>query len=346
MLNSNRIHERRVWLPRQIDRRTLKLAGSALPLSRLSGETMGTTWSATLVLPSTVQLGRVEAAIREAFERVIQQMSPWLANSELNRFNHAEAGTWHRLSSEFMEVMERSLTVARETGGVYNPAVGRAVDLLGFGPTKDGGSEPDARALCEAIGSATWSRIEWNRESSRALQPGGVQLDLGSIAKGFAVDLAARRTLAEGVEGFLLEVGGEVCARGCKPDGQPWWCRLDGRATMLEYSASEPVLALCDSSLAASGNSVRRRRFQNRWYGHILDGTCGPLDCGKLETVFVLHKDCVTADAYATALFALGWEQGFGFATDRGLTALFIGRDGDLLVERATPAWDACMEEE
>lgn len=336
--------ERRVWIPRRIDRQSLKLAGSGFPLSRLAGETMGTSWSATVAQPPTVGLPGIENAIEGAFDRVIRQMSLWDPDSEISRFNRAEAGSWHRLSPGFMEVLRRALEVARETDGIYNPAVGRAVDLLGFGPTGRADGETDTSAIGQAIRSGRWSEVEVDADSGSILQPGGVQLDLGSIAKGFAVDLAARGLAVLGIEGFLIEVGGEVHARGCKPDGQPWWCRLDQYTGAANATTIETVLALCDHSLAASGNGVRRRRIGGRWCGHILDGTQGPLAGGELEAVFVLHGNCMTADAYATALFALGLEKGLSFAEERNLAALFVPGGGMPPAEQTTRAWDALME--
>lgn len=344
-MNHTAPSERRVLIPQKIEPRTLSGAGRPLRVDRLGGETMGTRWAASVALSSTVGPQAVERALLEVFARVIEQMSPWRPDSDLSRFNRAEAGTWQVLPAEFFEVLLRALQVAKETAGAYNPTVGRAIDLLGFGATPRTTECWDPIAFQQSLDGAGWSRIVLDPETRRACQPGGVHLDLSSIAKGFAVDWAARALDELGCVDFLMEIGGEVRARGCKPDGQPWWCRLDypdppdGKPR-----APETILALCDHALASSGNTLRRRRLGDRWQGHIVHGVHGELRPSSLETVFVLHPDCVTADAYATALFALGPEDGPTFARQHGLAALFVDRHGARFGETSTPAWQSLID--
>lgn len=334
---------RRVLIPRRIARRTLSGAGVGFPVIQLGSETMGTFWSASLVLPAGIPAEGAERALLGVFERVIRQMSPWRLDSELVRFNEAEPGSWHALSPEFFEVLQTALRVAGETEGAYTPAIGKAIDLLGFGPSTPSEGHLDRAAFAAAMRTGQWSRIEMDPVSSRALQPGGIHLDLGSIAKGFAVDLAAREIMALGCENFLIEIGGEIRAHGCKPDAQPWWCRLE-RFPAVYGESIETVLALCDCSLAGSGNGRRRRFIDGRWHGHIVNGLNGGMPSPALETVFVLHPQCMMADAYATALFAMGRERGFRFAEEREIAALFVLAEPGAGSERWTSAWRALID--
>ncbi len=337
--------ERRVWIPRRIEPQTLRGIGSERQVHPLGGETMGTEWTASVALPPGVGRLETERVLLGVFGRIIEQMSPWRADSDLSRFNQAEPGSWHVFPREFFDVLQCALRVAKETAGAYNPAIGRAIDLLGFGPTPPHFGSWDPLAFQKAFDGCGWLRIEMEAPARRVRQPGGIHLDLGSIAKGYAVDCAAEALKALGCADFLIEIGGEVRAHGCKPDGQPWWCQLqspdcgDGEAAM-----PETIFALCDSSLASSGNSLRCRWLGGRWHGHIVHGIEGALPPSSLERVFVLHPECILADAYATALYVFGSEQGIAFANERNLAALFVQRRGASFEEVASSAWEEQVE--
>lgn len=156
------------------------------------------------------------------------------------------------------------------------------------------------------------------------LQPGGFQLDLCSIAKGYAADLAVERLQAAGVEACFIEIGGEARCLGCKPDGHPWWC-LVASPRAAGHGLPTNVVA-CDLALATSGNSLRHRVLPDGELGHIVnplpDGRLDPL----LESVTILAPTCQKADVFATALFLLGTEEGCAFARTHDIAALFVHR--------------------
>lgn len=292
-------------IPRDIPAEALRGASSGLPVCELAGKTMGTFWSARLQLPRGLNLEWAEAALTSSFGLVIRQMSHWDESSELCRFNRAEAGTWQELSPEFFRVLSRAVEIARLSEGLLDPTLGEIVDLHGYGPSCSSHPErvPAARER------AGWRRLKLDAKG-RAYQPGRLRLDLSSIAKGYAVDLAAERLMSLGVEHFLIEIGGELRGQGCKPDGEPWWVSLAGPSDELP----ETVAALCGLSVATSGDAFRH---------HLIDPrTSFPAD-GELVAVSVFAKECMDADAWATALFIAGTERGIELAEQHKLPALF-----------------------
>lgn len=288
---------------------------------------MGTLWSARLQLPRGHPLRRVENAVTACFQEVIRQMSHWDPESELGRFNSSPAGSWHRLSPEFFTVLSRALEIARLTDGALDPTLGEIVDLHGHGPSR----ACDLTRLPEARQLAGWRRLELDASSGSAFQPGGLRLDLSSIAKGFAVDFAADRLLELGVRHFLLEIGGELRGHGCKPDGEPWWAAIE-RASP---DFPETIAALCSHSLATSGT-----RFRD----HLIDPQTALPAAGGLVSVSVLAPLCMDADAWATALFILGSDNGMEMADRHGLAAMFVVRHEERFSERPSRALLA-MEE-
>lgn len=186
-----------------------------------------------------------------------------------------------------------------------------------------------------------WSDIKLEPATRRAFQPGGVSLDLSSIAKGYAVDLCAARLAGLGVPGFLMEIGGEFVGRGVKPDVQPWWVTLE--LSDIAPAPGEPPatdVALVNLAVATSGDFVRRRDGVS----HLLDGRTGEPVRGDLSGVAVIHASCKDADAWATALFALGAEEGFAMAERMGLAAVFASRSAEGVQTRLTAAALAMAE--
>lgn len=275
---------------------------------------MGTGWSLAFAAPEGVTNAGVIAALEDVFALVIRQMSGWERASDLCHFNRAAPG-WQELPPDFYRVLSRAIEIAELTGGAYDPALGARVDALGFGPGLD-----------QSDSQQSWRDVRLDLEARKAFQPGGVTIDLSSIAKGHAVDLCAQALRTLGAPGFLMEIGGEFVGEGVKPDGKPWWVEL--QLSDLPPAAGEPAhmdVALVNLALATSGDFVRRRDGVS----HLLDGRTGePVD-GALSGVSVMHASAMEADGWATALFALGPEAGMLMADAQGLAVVFARRTPD-----------------
>ncbi|HRE83375.1 MAG TPA: FAD:protein FMN transferase [Opitutaceae bacterium] len=338
------IPERRVLLPTQVTRAQLHGLGSSLTMVTAEGATMGTYWALKALVPDQDGRARCTHCVQAAFDHVVRQMSGWSATSDLTRFNQAPAGTWHSLPADFFRVLQRACELAEDSQGAYDPTVGEVVDLLGFGP-RGPDVTLDEPALHNARRRVGWKALRLDPENQRAFQAGGVCVDLSSIAKGYAVDLAADALMAAGVDNFLLEIGGEVRARGCKPDGQPWWCWVERPPAGPDVEAlPETVVGLCDGALATSGSYRRYRDARGRRWSHLIDPRTGESLSDDLVSVSVFAPSCMDADGYATVLYVLGVEEGFRWATARNVAALFVFRSAKGLAERGTPAWNAMGE--
>lgn len=305
------------------------------PVRRLSGATMGTGWSVSFAALENITNTDVMAALEETFALVIRQMSGWERDSDLCLFNRAEAG-WHDLQPEFFFVLSRALAIAELTGGAFDPALADVVDRLGFGPNSE------QRVIPEATGhdGRRWSDVKLDTVNRRAFQPGGVGLDLSSIAKGYAVDLCADRLRTMGVPSFLMEIGGEFVGQGVKPDAQPWWVKLELSDLPTAPDEPETDVALVNLAVATSGDFVRRRDGAS----HLLDGRTGQTPAGSVCGVAVMHERCMDADGWATALFALGLGDGLAMAEQQGLAAAFAVRTPEGSRTILSPAAGAMTE--
>ncbi len=303
---------------------------------------MGTSWSVKMVIPKGRDAAPLYGGIQCVLDQVISEMSTWETGSSISLFNAAPSGSWHHLPAGFFTVLSAALEVARDTGGAYDPTIGPLVDAWGFGPASTAAAIP-AQALLDSA----WTRVGWGRllldNSCRsAFQPGGISLDLSSIAKGFAVDRIAGFLDAAGVVSYLIEVGGELRGEGVKPDGHPWWVALEEPSPC---AASQPyVIALHGLSIATSGDYRRFFECDGQRYAHTLDPRTGmPVKSGP-ASVTVLHASCMHADAFATALTVLGETEGYDFALRHGLAARFLMQEEYEAKERVTPAFAAMLQ--
>jgi thiamine biosynthesis lipoprotein len=316
-------------------------------LHALQGVSMGTDWSARLMLPPGFDLDLQDVLQRE-LDQIVAQMSHWDTGSLLSRYNRAPAGSWHALPPQFFAVMDYALSVFDDTGGAYDPAAGALVNLWGFGPSgrydQAGFYAPAHEAVAAVLAQRGAKRPQLDREGRRLYQPGGVVLDLSAVAKGYAVDCLALRLEALGVRHYLVEAGGELRGAGVKPDGQPWWVELEGVPDAQGAPAPQAVVALHGLAVATSGDYRRYFHHARRRASHTLDPRTGFPVANDVASVTVLAPTCMTADALSTALTVMGLEAGLPFAEQRGVAARFLQRIDAGLREATTPAWRALLQ--
>lgn len=305
------------------------------------GATMGTTWSVKAVLPATTDLPALAARVQRALDAVVAQMSPWEPLSDLSRYNRGPAGSWTPLPAATATVLRRAIAVAEASDGAFDPTLGALVDLWGFGPRPFSGDPPSAADIAALRAAGGWKRLTLDGDA--LFQPGGLKLDLNGIAKGFGVDQAAAALDRAGVKSYLVEVGGELRATGAKPDGQPWWVELERPPTAND--SERTLVALHDLAVATSGDYRRFFEHDGRRYAHTLDPATGAPSANPTISVTVLARDCMSADAWATALTVMAPDAALAFAAAHDLAALIVSRDPKGgLEERLSPALRAMLD--
>ena len=339
---------RRVLLPLQLDDRTPP-PGAAV--RELHGLSMGTSWSVRLVdsaLAGRAGSADLQQGLQQQLDLVVAQMSHWQLDSDLGRFNRAAAGSWQQLPAAFGEVLGFALQVSQLSGGAYDPCAGALVNAWGFGPwnryDQPGFRAPDAATVRQLLSQR--GHVEFDISTRRVRQPGGVQLDLSSVAKGYAVDRLARYLDSQGIAHYLVEVGGELRGAGCKPDGQPWWVMLeqvDGADVALH--PAEMMLALHGLAVATSGDYRRFFHDGTVRYAHTIDPRTGMPLSNDIASVTVVHAQCMAADAWSTALTVLCIEAGMALAEQQGLAARFVRRDGQAYQEYLSSALLALLDD-
>ena len=279
----------RLAVPPEIDPAAMATWRSGVPVMELAGETMGTSWRVKLAVPERFDGLAVRAAIVARLDDIVAQMSHWEPDSLLGQFNRAAPDTWFDLPTDFATVIATGLDIAQRSQGAFDPAIGALVNLWGHGPVAVEGP-PDEAALEAARAVSGWQRLKF--ADGRLRQPGGLQLDLSGIAKGYAVDAVADLLATHGIAHCLVEIGGELVGRGMRPDGNPWWVELETPADTVP-----PIrVALHQSAVATSGDYVRGF--------HTIDPRTGS-PVKHAMAVSVIHTSAMLADGWATALSVL-----------------------------------------
>lgn len=330
------------YAPRGAAAPAVRVAYGAMPAAlaapaALAGATMGTTWSARMALPAGCSDQAARMAIQAALDEVVAQMSTWEAGSDISLFNQAGAG-WRELPDAFFHVLRHAMALAQDSAGAYDPTVGPLVNAWGFGPHQRAFEPPSPAAIDAARLRCGWQRVALDAARQAAFQPGGAYLDLSSIAKGYGVDRAAMALDALGITQYLVEVGGELRARGKRPDGQHWRVAVEVPDASDDHALALP---LEDRSIATSGDYRRHAGSGEARYAHTIDPRTGQPVRNNVASVSVLHPVCMQADALATVLTVLGETDGLAYARRHDLAALFILRDADAYRVVATPAFQA-----
>ncbi|MER1967047.1 FAD:protein FMN transferase [Castellaniella sp. GW247-6E4] len=299
-------------------------------MSVLSGPTMGTRWSARYRAGVGTDHQALARELEEAVACVDRQMSPWQADSDLMRLNRAAPGEWVALPPDILAVLACALDVGRRSGGAFDAAVGGLVNAWGFGAERDA---PDPEAVRQAVAEHHFAHraLTLDRARGRACKQAPMILDLCGIAKGYAVDLMAAVMERHGIGHALLSLDGELRALGGREDGQPWAVALESPRDGVR--AARGVIELVDLSVATSGDYRRWFRLGSERLAHSMDGRRVAPVRNAVASVTVLAADCMSADAWATALLVAGPGEGPALAQRQGLEALFLLRREGQLVE-------------
>jgi len=303
-----------------------------------AGPTMGSTFNVRIA-GGPFRSGLEEAAraaVTAAFDDVVARMSTYDPASELGRFNRRATTRPMAMSRETLAVFARGQEIAALSSGAFDITVAPLVGAWGFGAGASlRGVLPAKESLAVPVG---WQQltVDTHAGTARKADP-GLQADLSGIAKGHAVDCAARALESLGIDRFMVEAGGEVRTLGLNAEGRAWQIAIERPGAWPQQA--HRLVPLHGQAMATSGDYRNFYEIDGRRYSHEIDPTTRAPVAHALASVTVLHAECMTADALATALFVLGPERGLALACEQGLAALFIVREATGgLRDFATPA--------
>lgn len=279
---------------------------------------MGTFVTITVVADDS-RRAEVQAAVDRAFDamrEVDRLMSNYREDSEVSRINRGAFAAPVKVSGWTFAVIKRSIEVSRATDGAFDITVGPLMRL--WRDAEKAGAPPSAEAINDAlkkVGAADKVLLDEEQKTVGFLVE-GMEIDLGGIAKGYAVDRAVEALRAAGVSA-IVEAGGDLTAIGKNAGGRKW---IVGVRNFFRREGHVERLALEDRSIATSGDYERYCEIGGRRYSHIIDPRTGMPVVGA-ASVSVIGPDCETADALATAASVLGFRRAASLPEESGIFA-------------------------
>ncbi len=304
---------------------------------------MGTTFKVSIVEPDeTLDTGALEADIVATLTHIDDVASTWREDSELSRFNADRSIDWIIVSAEFCAMLDSAFAVSAATAGAFDVTVGPYVNLWGFGPAGDVAEPPADAVIDGTANSVGYDKIELDcAEGLVRKDDADIYVDLSGWAKGHAVDKLAAVLDERGIANYLVEIGGEIRARGHNSEALEWAIAVEAPSTTKRVPHA--IVRLTDTGLATSGDYRNFFEHAGASYSHTIDPRTGRPVTHTLAAVTVVHESAAYADAMATALLVLGPEDGPELARELGLAAYFLVRGAADIEEISTTEFDALI---
>jgi len=243
-------------------------------------------------------------------------------DSEIYAINQQGAGT---LTDEAEDLMKVALSMCSRTDGMLDISIYPVVRAWGF--TTGAYQIPEMETLQKLLPLVDYTKIQYDSATGQVTIPEGMTIDLGSIAKGYAGQLAAQYLRDQGVTSALLNLGGNVQTIGSKPDGTPWSIGIQ------DPMGSSPMMALSvsDQAVITSGGYERYFEQDGQTYWHIMNPATGRPARSGLLSVSVIGEQGSVCDALSTALFVMGLEKAARFwAASDDFEAIFVTDTGEI----------------
>ena len=301
-----------------------------------NGLTMGTSYTIKL---GSAAAGTDRESIRRGIEKALhdvnQRMSTYLDNSELSIINKTETTDKIPVSDELSNLLATAMQISWYTNGAFDITVGPLVNLWGFGPVKKKPVIPSREIIERTRAKTGYAKIKLGLDPDyiQKSQP-DLYLDLSGIAKGYGVDQVAAYLDTLAIKNYMIEVGGEVKAKGAKADGTSW--RIGIEKPVSDQRRVERIIQLDNMGMATSGDYRNYFEIDGKRYSHIIDPATGYPVSHNLVSVSVMDEYTTRADALATALIVMGPDKGVKFANDNKIAAMFIIRNGNGFTEKYT----------
>ena len=288
-------------------------------LVTIEGEAQGTTWHISYLSEDRINY---KQAIDSILKDIDLSLSTYTPVSIISRINNNEPDIL--VDTYFIKVFNKSMEVSERTGGLFDVTVGPLVNTWGFGFTKR--ASIDSARIDSILQFVNYKMLKL--EGNRLIkEKKGIQLDFNAIAQGYSVDVLAAYLEKRGIKNYLVELGGELIAKGEK-NTDTWKVGIDQplQNTSTERKL-EAIIELNNRALCTSGNYRKFYEENGEKYAHILDPRTGYPARQNILSATVIADEAMTADAYATAFMVMGLERSKQFLAenkDLNLEVFFI----------------------
>ncbi|NOI64912.1 FAD:protein FMN transferase [Vibrio sp. 99-8-1] len=295
--------------------------------THLTGPTMGTSYNVKYINADSVPASDVlQKEIDRLLEQVNDQMSTYRKTSELSRFNQYKSSDEFAVSKETVLVVKEAIRLNQLTLGALDVTVGPLVNLWGFGPEGRPEVVPSDEELAARRANVGIEHLTVTEKGLSKDIP-DLYVDLSTIAKGWGVDVVANYIESQGIENYMVEVGGEIRMKGKNRENIGW--RIAIEKPDVDQRAVQEIIEPGDMAVATSGDYRNYFERDGIRYSHIIDPETGKPINHKVVSVTALHPSCMTADGLATGLMVLGEEVAMKVANEHDLAVFMVVKTED-----------------
>jgi len=262
------------------------------------------------------------------FDRMHKDWHAWTPGKLTETSTLLETGKWFAADKSVLPLIKLSKQYSLQSKNLFNPAIGKLIELWGFQGEERAQKPPGQETIANLLDKLpTANDIEIKNQRLRGLNS-QIQLDLGAIAKGYAVSIGLLKLQAQGIENALINTGGDLCGIGDRGQG-PWRIGIrspSGKGIIASIDLGK------DECVFTSGDYESNFIYEGRRYNHILDPRTG-YPANKVTSVTVLHKNGSLADAASTALFVAGPNDWQEIASEMGISeVMMIDKQGRIIM--------------
>ena len=298
----------------------------------LQGKTMGTTYNIKVV-GENVDTAKLQQGIDEQLKQLNQEMSTYIADSELSQFNQSISLESTKVSKGLARVIKEAIRLGELSNGALDVTVGPLVNLWGFGPEYRPETVPSNELLASTRARIGLDKLTFENGMLAKTIP-DLYVDLSTIAKGYGVDLVAEFIEMNGINDYLVEIGGEMRLKGFKHTGELWHVAIE--KPLSTERAVHQIIVPKDNAVATSGDYRIYFEADGQRFSHIIDPETGKPISHKLVSVTVIHPSSMTADGLSTAMMVMGEEKALAFAKENDLAVYIIAKTDHGFVEQST----------
>lgn|SRR5699024_1533700 len=311
---------------------------------RIDGSAFGTYYS--IIYSGSLDQDKTITAMDSIITAFNNSVSTYHPHSIISRINQGDSSVV--VDTIFKHTFLMSKEIHKKTNGYFDPTIGVLRNAYGFGDTQpiQHIDESSLDSLMQMVG---FDKVSLQEDGTIHKTHPNTYIDFNAIAKGYGVDEFARYLDSQGVSNYLIEIGGEMVARGINREkNNPWMVGIENINSELEDRTYHQIIPLQNVGLAASGN-YRKFRIDEETgdkYVHTIDPLTGSAEQSDLTSATVLARTCAEADAYATAFMALGIEKSKELLKElEGVEAYFTYISEDDHKDYATPAMKLLFQE-
>ena len=271
--------------------------------SFFQGQAFGTTFSIQVYSINEIDF---EKGIDSVLSKVNNSVSTYIPESDISKINNGNTAII--VDDIFIDNFNISTEVYEITGGFFDPTIGVLRNAYGFGDTNST-QEIDSLALDSMMKFVGFNKVKLTSENKIEKLYPEIYIDFNAVAKGYGIDLIGSYLDSKGVGNYLIELGGEILAKGKNVEKNKSWLVGIENVNLNDKSFSS-IIALEDIAMATSGNYRKFRidSLTGKKYVHTLNPITGSAAKSDITSATVLAPTCALADAYATAFMALGLE--------------------------------------